>query len=153
MAPVPPTHVSLANAPPPTTTSTSLPSSSPRKSKPTKPKPKSQPHILHQSTFRRPSHVILHLTLLSPSNPSSQPLDPIHVSQLITSALTSYLGLTGAAILVDILKIEGRDVWVRVPEKDGRGVRAGLAGWIGSFGGGKVGWRVRGEEDGGDMFG
>lgn len=148
MAPLPPTHVELANQP--TVTAATTP---PASQKTTKPKPKSTPHILHQSTFRHPPFTTFHLTLSS-SSPQNTSLDTFQTSQLLTSALTAYLGLTGAAIPIDILKIEGRDVWIRVPKGDARGVRAALGSWVG----GKVVWRVLGEGvgiqgDGAEMFG
>lgn len=81
------------------------------------------------------------------------------VSQLLTQALASYLGLMGAAVPIDILKIEGREVWIRVDRQDARSVRAGLGSWAGKVGGGNVGWRIYGEGVGGvvgtgeDVFG
>lgn len=60
---------------------------------------------------------------------------------------------------MDILKSEGRDVWIRFPSRDARGVRAGLSSWTGKVGGVGVSWRVRGEGlgggdgDGGEVFG
>lgn len=50
----------------------------------------------------------------------------------MTPPLQSYLGLTGAAIPIDILKSEGRDVWIRVERQDAKGLQAGLSGWVGS---------------------
>ncbi|OAL55242.1 hypothetical protein IQ07DRAFT_594970 [Pyrenochaeta sp. DS3sAY3a] len=126
---------------------------------------KKQPHILHQTTFRNPPWTYFHLRLLTPSTLSSQApsspttptLSPLTILPLLTTPLTSYLGTTGSAIPIDILHTQGHDVWIRVPREDGRGVRAGLSGWVGSwrgedvFGteGGRekvqVGWRVVGE--------
>lgn len=77
----------------------------------------------------------------------------------------------GAAIPVDILKTTGRDVWIRVPRQDAKGVQAALSSWVGSVegenvgcGGGRVGvmWKVDGQSgvlrlvgdgDGRDVFG
>ncbi|EMD87354.1 hypothetical protein COCC4DRAFT_134175 [Bipolaris maydis ATCC 48331] len=123
------------------------------------PKPEKPAHILHQSTFRKPTWSYLHLTLTSPSFPSSSTstpqsdVSPLLVSSLLTSALRTYLGTMGTAIPVDILKTAGRDVWIRVPRQDVRGVRAALGSWIGrvegedvGVEGGKVGvaWKVLG---------
>ena len=55
-----------------------------------------------------------------------------------------------------MLRAQGRDAWVRLPARDARGVKAALAGWVGSAdgdavpgveGGGRVrvAWRVVGE--------
>ncbi|KAF2033545.1 hypothetical protein EK21DRAFT_58655 [Setomelanomma holmii] len=132
--------------------------------------PDTKPHILHQSTFRRPTWSYFHLTLItpsslatttsqtptSPSQSSSADIDPITISPLLTQALRDYLGTTGAAIPIDILKTCGQDVWIRVPRQDARAVRAGLSTWIGACDGEqipgvggegrlRVAWRVVGE--------
>ncbi|KAH7073699.1 hypothetical protein BKA63DRAFT_604030 [Paraphoma chrysanthemicola] len=104
-----------------------------------------KPHILHQSTFRRPEWTYLHLTLITPSltttskpttatdtAPSPTALDPLTVSPLLTQPLSQYLGTTGAAVPIDILKTGGRDVWIRVPRQDARALRASLSSWVGS---------------------
>ncbi len=69
-------------------------------------------------------HTYLHLSLPS-SNPAPQiassssssqpPLDPLTARTHLTTALIRFLGETGAGVPIDILKIENRDVWVRVP--------------------------------------
>ncbi|USP80458.1 hypothetical protein yc1106_07732 [Curvularia clavata] len=134
-----------------------------------------EPHILHQSTFRKLPWSYFHLTLTSASastTPRSAPdLSPLLISPLLTSALRAYLGTMGAAIPIDILKTAGRDVWIRVPRQDARGVQAALSSWVGSVEGEDVGegrgrvavmWRVGGQSgvlgmvgggDGRDMFG
>ncbi|EUC43191.1 hypothetical protein COCMIDRAFT_38863 [Bipolaris oryzae ATCC 44560] len=147
------------------------------------PKPASKPekpaHILHQTTLRKPTWSYLHLTLTSPSFPSSTSsastttpttdISPLLISPLLTSALRAYLGTMGAAIPVDILKTAGREVWIRVPRQDVRGVKAALGSWVGRVEGedvggeaGRVGvaWRVVGGAgvlggmgDGGEVFG
>ena len=50
----------------------------------------------------------------------------------------------GAAVPIDILKTEGRSVWIRVPRQDARGVRAALTSWAGSVEGADVGLGVGG---------
>lgn len=52
------------------------------------------------------------------------------------------MGMTGTAIPVDFLKIEERDVWIRVPREDASKVVGALSQWAGKNG--AVGWRVRG---------
>ena len=85
------------------------------------------------------------------SSPPQTTLDEITVRSYLTSALTQFLGLSGAAISVDILKVEaaegkkvddGGEVWVRVPREDLAPFLAAVGGWVGE--GGKVGWRVKG---------
>ncbi|KAH7089733.1 hypothetical protein FB567DRAFT_627035 [Paraphoma chrysanthemicola] len=105
-----------------------------------------KPHILHQSTFRRQTWTYLHLTLITPSLTTSTTkpttttaitstpptLDPLTISPLLTQPLAQYLGTTGAATPIDILKTAGRDVWIRVPRQDARALRASLSTWVGS---------------------
>jgi ribonuclease P/MRP protein subunit POP8 len=133
--PPPHTHT-MAPEPPPNT------DQPPSSAKPTK-KPSSNPHILHQHTFRAPQTTNFHISLYPPS----ANLDTLLASQLLTQALSSYLGLTGAAIPIDILKLdsESGQVWIRVPRRDARAVRAGLGAWMGNVRGEKRVWRVRGE--------
>ncbi|KAF2003088.1 hypothetical protein P154DRAFT_573488 [Amniculicola lignicola CBS 123094] len=90
-------------------------------------------------------------------------LDPLTASTLLTPTLSAFLGLHGSRIPVDILKCEGRDVWIRVPREDGKGVLGALTGWMGWCEAGlvpggaeggegengrvRVSWRVRGKGD------
>lgn len=106
--------------------------------------------------IRAPPFTYLHLTLLlsSSSKTAPEPLDILTARTQLTAALQQFLGLTGAAIPVDFLKIEGRDVWVRVPREDGAVVTSAVGGWVGSGRGGaggvedgSVGWRVLGWGD------
>lgn len=42
---------------------------------------------------------------------------------------------------MDVLKLEGSDVWIRVPAEDRSALVAAVGGWIGRAG---EGWRVKG---------
>jgi len=108
-----------------------------------------------------------HLSLYcSPPSLEASTLDAITARTHLTSALRQFLGLHGQAIPVDLMKIEGQDVWVRVPMEDASAVQAAVSGWTGGdakFEGGRtVGWRVKGRDewvgrlgcgDGQDLFG
>lgn len=112
---------------------------------PTQKPPYSRGHTLKTLTISRPQFAYIHLALNSPTPLSSTtPLDNKTVWSHLRSALTQFLGLTGSAIPIDILKIHGRDVWLRVPRQDRSPVLAAVGGWIGEEEGGKVGWTVRG---------
>jgi len=67
-------------------------------------------------------------------------LDEISARAYLTLALQQYLGLSGTAISVDILKVEGRDVWIRAPSEDEVAVTASLSQWIGSK---DLAWRIQ----------
>ena len=124
------------------------------------PKPTATPHLPppRTLTIKAPPHTYLHLTLLSSlSNPPE--IDLLTARTLLTSALQQYLGLTGTAIPIDFLKLQGRDVWVRLPREDGAAVVGALSQWMGKDG--VVSWRVRargnwlgvaGAGDGLDLF-
>lgn len=99
-------------------------------------------HILHQTTFRKPAWSYFHLSLVTPgtaalsstvaaASSEARDLDALTVSTLLLQPLTAYLGITGAAVPIDILYTQGRDAYVRIPRQDARGFRAGLSGWIG----------------------
>jgi ribonuclease P/MRP protein subunit POP8 len=102
------------------------------------------PEAVYRSiTIRNPPHTYLHLTLLTTTVPSSKqpPVDILTARTYLTSALSQFLGLTGTAIPVDFLKVEGRDVWIRTPREDSIAVVGALSQWIGKDWG--VSWRVK----------
>lgn len=119
--------------------------------KPSQADPTVGPHVALKSksqapdtiTIKRPPFAYFHLTLLSPHiNP--QPLDILAARTYLTSALQQFLGVTGTAIPIDFLKVDGRDAWVRVPREDRPMVTGALSGWIGGDG---VAWRIMGSAD------
>ena len=107
--------------------------------------PEPMSHPVHGSlTIRNPPYTYLNLILLTstPSSSSSQPpLDILTARTYLTSALSQYLGLTGTAIPIDFLKVEGRSVWIRVPREDGVALVGALSQWVGKEG--DVSWRVK----------
>jgi len=100
-------------------------------------------HEITSRTIKTPAFSYACLEIIS--DPSGKvPLDNLTVRSYITSALTQFLGLTGSAISVDILKVEPRECWIRVPRQDVSAVVAAVGGWVGrGENGGEVGWRVR----------
>ncbi|RMJ28377.1 hypothetical protein PHISP_00764 [Aspergillus sp. HF37] len=113
------------------------------------------PQKATQFTSRNPSWTYLKLQLINqPNTSSTTTLDALTARTLLTSALSQFLGLTGTAIPIDILKISSsespspqdqRVVWIRVPREDASAVVAALSSWIGgskTSGGGNVAWRV-----------
>jgi ribonuclease P/MRP protein subunit POP8 len=94
-------------------------------------------------TIKTPAFSYACLELIS--DPSSKiPLDNLTVRSYLTSAFSQFLGLTGSAISVDILKVEPKECWIRVPREDLSSVIAAVGGWIGHGENSvEVGWRVR----------
>ncbi|KAI9843484.1 MAG: hypothetical protein M1837_006330 [Sclerophora amabilis] len=96
-------------------------------------------------TIRNTPWGYLHLELTTTAT-TVPPLDILTARTSLTAALTQFLGLTGSAMPIDILKVEGRDCWIRVAREDLNAVAAAVGGWVG---GGQadavVGWRVKGK--------
>jgi ribonuclease P/MRP protein subunit POP8 len=105
-----------------------------------KPKNRSH-HLLHQATLRKPSWTYFHLSLFSPS--SNEPLDILTAKRYLTSALQRFLGLYGAAISVDILKLDRKELWIRVPREDAPAVHEAVSAWLGDG----VKWVVKGRDE------
>lgn len=120
--------------PPETTASTSPTKKKKRKKRPTK------PHILSQFTIRKAPWSYFHLQRLVSSN-TVPALDAVTVQLYLSSALTQFLGLHGAAIAFDILRIADQDVWIRLAAEDRGALVAAAGGWVSSNG---DGWRIKG---------
>ena len=54
------------------------------------------------------------------------------VKSYCTAALRQFLGLTGEAIPIDILKAQGQEGWVRMPRQDLSHFAAAITAWKGS---------------------
>ena len=80
-------------------------------------------------TLRNPPYSYFHLSLQSLSPQQPKLLDEIIARSYLTAALQQYLGLTGTAIAIDILKAEGTNVWIRVPRDDETAVAAAVSQW------------------------
>ncbi|RAH44735.1 uncharacterized protein BO95DRAFT_169452 [Aspergillus brunneoviolaceus CBS 621.78] len=110
-------------------------------------------------TTRNPlwTYLKLQLTHQPPVSQSTltQPLDPLTARTYLSAALNQFLGLSGTAISIDILKIEpstgtnAKTIWIRVPAPDASAVVAALSSWVGGSslsgdanGAGNVAWRV-----------
>ncbi|KAL1984452.1 hypothetical protein VTN96DRAFT_9146 [Rasamsonia emersonii] len=93
-------------------------------------------NVIH-FTSRNPLWTYLKLQLIThPLSLSAATLDAVTARTYLTSALSQFLGLTGTAIPIDILKIEKArrgDVfmWIRVPREDVAAVVSALSSWIG----------------------
>ncbi|KAF2219272.1 hypothetical protein BDZ85DRAFT_285447 [Elsinoe ampelina] len=136
-------------------------------SKKRKSKPDKNP-VISQFTIRNPDWSYIHLKLITPaslqaavegSNKTTRlSLDEVTAYLHLQSALQRYLGIHGTAIPLDILKVEGPEVWVRAPRDDASAVVAAAGGWVGNGG---EGWRVvawgcwgpNDGNDGKDLFG
>ena len=103
------------------------------------------------ATIRSLPWTYFHLSLISTSSSAPPKIDAITARTYLNTALQQLLGLTGIAVSIDILNVEHRDVWLRVPAEDGRAVVEAVSGWVGN----DIRWRIigRGEWLGGIVAG
>jgi len=100
-------------------------------------------HEISTRTIRTPAWSYAYLELIT-DPPSKKLLDELMVRTYLTSAFTQFLGLTGSAISVDILKVEEAECWIRVPRSDLSAVIAAVGGWVsGNEREGMMAWKVR----------
>ncbi|KAL8376414.1 hypothetical protein RB595_007480 [Gaeumannomyces hyphopodioides] len=89
-------------------------------------------------TVRRPPYAYAQLRLDHPSSPAGAagviPLDLVLARSYCASALQQFLGVTGAAISVDVLRVDGEagEFWVRVPQPDLGRFSAAVTAWPGA---------------------
>ena len=86
---------------------------------------------LQSSTIRAPRFAYAYLVMVTDSSSPSAKLDALQVRSYCTAALKQFLGDTGVAISIDILKVEGSEAWVRVPQPDLNAFSAALTAFPG----------------------
>lgn len=86
-------------------------------------------HDIYTTTIQTPPYAYAHLELITTT---AMTLDNLQVRSYLTSALKQFLGLTGSGMPIDILKVDGKECWVRVPRQDLGAFAAALAVWPGS---------------------
>ncbi|KAI1117279.1 hypothetical protein F5Y14DRAFT_377247 [Nemania sp. NC0429] len=93
-------------------------------------------HELARSVIKTPPYSYAHLELsgadLSSKNTGAEELDALQVRSYCTAALKQFLGATGMAIPLDILKVEGRSCWLRVPRDNLGAFAAAITAWQGT---------------------
>ncbi|OAQ96172.1 hypothetical protein LLEC1_02804 [Akanthomyces lecanii] len=85
-------------------------------------------------TIKAPEFAYAQLELHADETAAPVTLDELFVRSYCTDALRQYLGLTGAAIPLDILKVEGRQCWLRMPRDDLKPFAAALMVFRGTVG-------------------
>ncbi|OPB39990.1 hypothetical protein A0O28_0000690 [Trichoderma guizhouense] len=86
--------------------------------------------------IKSPPFSYVHLELRTNPPNAAVELDNLQVKSYCTAALRQFLGLTGTAIPLDVLKVEGSDCWIRVPREDLGSFAAALTAWKGTSDGG-----------------
>ncbi|KAK1989443.1 hypothetical protein LZ30DRAFT_744454 [Colletotrichum cereale] len=91
-------------------------------------------HELLTCTIKTPpfSYARLELVADSPqSHEAAGELDNLQVRSYCNAALRQFLGATGSAIPIDILKVDGNQCWLRVPRPDFSPFAAAITAWAG----------------------
>lgn len=104
--------------------------------------PKSKSREIYSTTIKKPTYAYAHLELITIND---MILDDIQIRSYLTSALKQFLGATGAGMPIDILKVQGKESWVRVPRQDLGAFAAALTAWSGS--GPSTGFMIRAAGD------
>ncbi|KAF5021849.1 hypothetical protein F66182_6106 [Fusarium sp. NRRL 66182] len=91
-------------------------------------------HEILTCTIKEPPFSYAHLELVTDtlSSSSSVILDNLSLKIYCTAALRQFLGITGTAISIDILKVENNHAWVRVPRPDLGSFAAAITAWRGT---------------------
>ncbi|OHE93178.1 hypothetical protein CORC01_11495 [Colletotrichum orchidophilum] len=98
--------------------------------------PRATGHKSHEPltcTIKTPAFSYAHLELISDSPRSQETLelDNLQVRSYCSAALSQFLGATGSAIPIDILKVEAAQCWLRVPRQDLSPFAAAITAWAG----------------------
>ncbi|KAI0874993.1 hypothetical protein GGS24DRAFT_500202 [Hypoxylon argillaceum] len=88
-------------------------------------------HELAKSVIKVPPYSYTHLELFNGDSSKGEELDALQVRSYCTAALKQFLGVTGMAIHLDILKVEGQSCWLRVPRDDLGAFAAAITAWQG----------------------
>jgi ribonuclease P/MRP protein subunit POP8 len=89
---------------------------------------------VYSCTVRQPPYAYAQIKVDSGDSSVSAALDPLLARSYCASALQRFLGITGSAITVDILKVDERagEFWVRVPRPDLGRFSAAITTWPGA---------------------
>ena len=88
-------------------------------------------HEILTCTVKAPPFSYAHLELITDGHEAIE-LDNLQVKSYCTAALRQFLGITGTAISMDILKVQGSQCWVRVPRPDLGSFAAAITAWPGT---------------------
>ncbi|KAH8908786.1 hypothetical protein BR93DRAFT_966821 [Coniochaeta sp. PMI_546] len=74
-------------------------------------------HELFACTIKAPPFAYAHLELVTDTARPTK-LDNLQVRSYCTAALRQFLGEHGVAVAIDILKVDGKACWLRLPRQD-----------------------------------
>ncbi|KAK1995798.1 hypothetical protein LX36DRAFT_149216 [Colletotrichum falcatum] len=91
-------------------------------------------HELLTCTVKTPPFSYVRLELVTDSlqpHEAAEGLDNLQVRSYCNAALRQFLGATGSAISIDILKVDCNQCWLRVPRPDLSPFAAAITAWAG----------------------
>ncbi|KAI1354959.1 hypothetical protein F5Y01DRAFT_220971 [Xylaria sp. FL0043] len=89
-------------------------------------------HELVSAVIKAPPYSYAHLELFNAESLKAVELDALQVKSYCTAALKQFLGATGIAIPLDILKVEGQSCWLRLPRDNLGAFAAAITAWQGT---------------------
>jgi ribonuclease P/MRP protein subunit POP8 len=89
-------------------------------------------HELVKSVIKASPYSYAHLEFYNAGPHTPEELDILQVRSFCTAALKQFLGATGMAMPLDILKLEGRSCWLRLPREDLGAFAAAITSWQGT---------------------
>ncbi|KAI0969705.1 hypothetical protein F4678DRAFT_151595 [Xylaria arbuscula] len=89
-------------------------------------------HELASAVIKAPPYSYAHLELFNAESSKTTELDALQVKSYCTAALKQFLGVTGMAIPLDILKVEGQSCWLRLLRDNLGAFAAAITAWQGT---------------------
>ncbi|EFX01066.1 hypothetical protein CMQ_6008 [Grosmannia clavigera kw1407] len=86
---------------------------------------------LYSCTISKPPFAYVHIEAATSRQTDTvgSVIDPLQIRSYCTAALKQFVGATGAGMPLDLLKIDGRQFWIRLPREDLSFFAAALAAW------------------------
>ena len=94
-------------------------------------------HEILTCSIKSPPFSYVHLELITDAANDDAKLDQIQLKSYCNAALKQFMGLTGLAVAVDILKVHNCQGWVRVPRQDLSVFAGAITAWGGTSEDGK----------------
>lgn len=102
--------------------------------------PASKSYEILSCTVKKPAYAYAHLRVESDDPGERQTLDALQARSYCASALHQFLGATGAAVTIDVLKVDvvKGHFWVRLPGPDLGRFSAAVTSWPGAVQSGAI---------------
>lgn len=88
-------------------------------------------HISMSTTLRSNRWAYVRLQVQPEGHTKKHELDILEARSFCSTALNQYLGISGGAISIDMLKVDGCEFWIRIPSNALTRFNAAVASWNG----------------------